>query len=82
VPSNGAYIRVSWGAEDTNVMLSIGAPTKYEPYYITPFSAITNASFLVSADDTYADADTYTISVPAAAGNLYGFKYNPILGKL
>ena len=82
VPSNGAYVRVSWGVEDTNIMISIGAPAKYYSYYITPFTAITSASFQVSPDDTYEDADEYTVTVPAAAGDVYGFKYNPILGKL
>ena len=82
VPSNGAYVRVSWGAADTNVMISVGAPTKYEPYYLTPFTQITEATFEVSPDDTYEDADIYTVTVPGAAGNQYGFTYNPILGKL
>ena len=82
VPSNGAYVRVSWGVEDTNVMITVGAPAKYYPYYITPFTAITSASFQVSPDDTYEDADEYIVTVPAAAGDVYGFKYNPILGKL
>ena len=82
VPSNGAYVRVSWGSNDTNVMISVGAPIKYEPYYLTPFDTITSASFLISPDNTYTDADTYTITVPVAAGNQYGFTYNPITGKL
>lgn len=82
VPSNGAYVRVSWGVEDYNVMISIGAPDKYWPYYITPFSSISSASFQLSPDDTYTNATTYTVTVPAAAGDLYGFKYKPIAGKL
>lgn len=82
MPSDGAYVRVSWGVEDTNIMISVGSPVKYEPYYITPFSAISSASFQLSPDDTYENATTYTITVPAAAGDLYGFKYNPIVGKL
>ena len=82
VPNNGAYVRVSWGTADTNVMISVGAPSSYQPYYLTPFEQITSASFQVSPDDTYADADTYTITVPGAAGNQYGFTYNPIAGKL
>lgn len=82
IPSNGAYVRVSWGVEDTNVMISISAPTKYQPYYITPFSAISSASFQLSPDDTYTNATTYTVTVPTAAGDLYGFRYNPIAGKL
>ena len=82
VPSNGAYVRVSWGVEDINVMISIGAPDKYWPYYITPFSSISSASFQLSPDDTYTNATIYTVTVPAAAGNLYGFRYKPIAGKL
>ena len=82
VPSNGAYVRVSWGVEDYNVMLSVGAPDKYWPYYITPFSSIPSASFQLSPDDTYTNATTYTVTVPAAAGDLYGFRYKPIAGKL
>lgn len=82
VPSNGAYVRVSWGVEDYNVMISVDAPDKYWPYYITPFSSISSASFQLSPDDTYTNATTYTVTVPAAAGDLYGFKYNPIAGKL
>ena len=82
IPSNGAYIRVSWGTTDTNVMISVGAPTKYEPYYITPFSPVTSASFQIASNAEYTDAITYTITLPAAAGSLYGFRYNPILGKI
>ena len=82
IPSNGAYIRVSWGVEDYNVMVSVGAPDKYWPYYITPFSPISSASFQLSPDDTYTNATTYTVTVPAAAGDLYGFRYKPIAGKL
>ena len=82
VPSNGAYIRVSWGVEDTNVMISLGAPTKYYPYYITPFTEITSASFAVGTTSDCSEATEYTITVPAAAGDQYGFSYNPIEGKL
>ena len=82
VPSNGAYIRVSWGVEDTNVMISLGAPTKYYPYYITPFTVITSASFAVGTTSSRSEATEYTITVPAAAGDQYGFSYNPIEGKL
>lgn len=82
VPANGAYIRVSWGVNDTNVMLSVGAPTQYEPYYITPFGVISSASFILANNEDYENAITYTVNVPAAAGDLYGFRYNPIQGKL
>ena len=82
IPSNGAYVRVSWGVEDSNVMISIGAPTKYYPYYITPFTTISSASFAVGPTSDRSEATEYTITVPAAAGDQYGFSYNPIEGKL
>lgn len=82
VPSNGAYVRVSWGITDYNVMVSVGAPSSYEPYYITPFSAITSTTFYVSPDGTTSNANTYTANVPAATGNLYSFKINPVKGKI
>ena len=63
-------------------MISVGAPTKYQPFYITPFEPISNASFQIASNEEYTDAVNYTITVPASAGDLYGFKYNPILGKL
>lgn len=82
IPSNGAYVRVSWGITDYNVMISVGAPTKYEPYYLTPFEKITSASFNLADNNEFTDAVTYTVNVPAAAGDVYGFKYNPIEGKI
>lgn len=82
IPANGAYIRVSWGVEDTNVMISIGEPSKYWPYYITPFDKITSASFQIGATNDSAEATTYTINIPATAGDQYGFTYNPISGIL
>lgn len=82
IPANGAYIRVSWGVEDTNIMISIGEPSKYQPYYITPFDKITSASFQIGATNDSAEATTYTINVPAIAGDQYGFTYNPISGIL
>jgi hypothetical protein len=82
VPSNGAYVRVSWGTNDTNVMISIGAPTKYEPYYITPFDAITEVNYKISPTSDPDDADEYTFEVPASAGAKYGFLFNPITGML
>lgn len=82
VPSNGAYIRVSWGVNDTNVMISVGAPIKYQPYYITPFDVITSVDFTISPTSDPEDGITYTFDVPAAAGNQYGFKFDPILGKM
>ena len=82
IPSNGAYIRVSWGSNDTNVMLSVGAPTKYEPYYLTPFEPITSTVFQLANNSAMENATTYTINVPANIGNVYGYNINPIEGKL
>ena len=82
VPSNGAYIRVSWGNTDTDVMISVGAPSKYIPYYLTPFTPITSATINISSDNTPETTESYTIQVPAAAGDLYSFHFNPIIGKL
>ena len=82
VPNNGAYVRVSWGVNDTHVMISVGAPQNYEPYYITPFTASGPASFKVGATSDPEEATTYTYTIPTAAGNQYGFLYNPITGKL
>ena len=82
IPANGAYVRVSWGVEDINVMISVGEPAKYWPYYITPFDTITSASFQISSTSNSENAITYTINVPAAAGDQYGFTYNPISGIL
>lgn len=82
IPSNGAYIRVSWGSNDTNVMLSVGAPTKYEPYYLTPFEPVTSTVFQLANNSAMENATTYTINVPANIGNIYGYNINPIEGKL
>lgn len=82
IPSNGAYIRVSWGSNDTNVMLSVGAPTKYEPYYLTPFEPITSTVFQLANNSAMENATTYTVNVPANIGNVYGYNINPIEGKL
>lgn len=82
VPSNGAYIRVSWGINDTRVMISIGAPEKYNPYYITPFTAANAATFKIGETSDPEEATTYTYTIPSAAGDQYGFLYNPITGKI
>ena len=82
IPSNGAYIRVSWGSNDTNIMLSVGAPTKYEPYYLTPFESITSTVFQLANNSAMENATTYTINVPTNIGNVYGYNINPIEGKL
>ena len=82
VPSNGAYVRVSWGVEDTNVMITVGAPNKYYPYYMTPFTATSSVSFKIGPTSNSEDATTYTFNVPAAAGDLYGLEFDPIKGKL
>lgn len=82
IPSNGAYVRVSWGITDTNVMISVGAPTEYEPYYLTPFEEITSASFQIAPNSNMTEAITYTTTIPSGITNVYGFKYNPVLGKI
>ena len=82
VPANGAYVRVSWGITDYNVMISVGAPNGYEPYYLTPFEEITSASFQLASNSNMTGAITYTTTVPSAITDAYGFKYNPILGKI
>lgn len=82
IPANGAYVRVSWGVTDTNVMISVGAPNEYKPYYITPFEEITSASFQIASNSSMAEAITYTTIIPNSITNVYGFKYNPILGKI
>lgn len=82
VPSNGAYVRVSWGVEDTNVMISVGAPVKYEPYYIKPFAALTDTTVNISSDNTVENTNSYQINFPVAAGNIYSAIVYPIEGKL
>ena len=82
VPSNGAYVRVSWGTTDTNVMITVGAPDKYYPYYMTPFSPTSSVSFKVGHTSDPEEATSYTFNVPAAAGNLYGLEFDPVKGKL
>ena len=82
IPNNGAYIRVSWGVTDTNVMITVGAPDKYYPYYMTPFTATSSVNFKIGHTSDPEDATTYTFNVPAAAGDLYGLKFDPIKGKV
>ena len=82
VPANGAYIRVSWGVEDINVMITVSAPDKYYPYYMTPFSPTSSVNFKIGHTSNPEDATTYTFNVPAAAGDLYGLEFDPIKGKL
>lgn len=82
IPSNGVYIRVSWGTGDTNVMITVGAPDKYYPYYMTPFTVTSSVNFKVGHTDDPEDATTYIFNVPAATGNLYGLKFDPIKGKI
>ena len=82
VPSNGAYVRVSWGSADTHVMISVGAPDGYKPYYITPYLPLSDITFYNSPDTTIANGHTYTESLPIAAGNVYSLKFNPIQGKI
>ena len=82
IPSNGAYVRVSWGITDYNVMISVGAPSEYKPYYLTPFEEITTASFQLASNSDMTGAITYTTVVPNTITDAYGFQYNPILGKI
>lgn len=82
IPSNGAYVRVSWGTADTNVMITVGEPNKYYPYYMTPFSPTSSVNFKVGHTSDPEDATTYTFNVPAAAGDLYGLEFDPAKGKL
>lgn len=82
VPSNGAYVRVSWGTTDTNVMITVGAPDKYYPYYMTPFSPTSSVNFKIGHTSDPEEATSYTLNVPAAAGNLYGLEFDPVKGKL
>ena len=82
IPANGAYVRVSWGVTDINVMISVGVPNKYEPYYITPFAPTTSIDFKIGTTDDPSEATTYTFNVPAAAGDQYGFTFDPVVGKL
>ena len=82
IPSNGAYIRVSWGVEDTNVMISVGAPVKYEPYYIKPFATLTNTTISISSNNTVENTNSYQIDFPIAAGDVYSAIVHPIEGKI
>lgn len=82
VPSNGAYVRVSWGSTDTHVMISVDAPNGYKPYYITPYLPLSDITFYNSPDTTIENGHTYTESLPVAAGNVYSLKFNPIQGKI
>ena len=82
VPANGAYVRVSWGINDYYVMVTVGTPSKYEPYEITSFGTISSVTVHLTSDDVIENGLTYTINVPAAAGDQYSFKINPVTGKL
>ena len=82
IPSNGAYVRVSWGVEDTNVMISVGAPAKYEPYYLKPFALLTDTTVNISSDNTVENTNSYQVNFPVAAGNIYSAIVYPIEGKL
>ena len=82
VPENGAYVRVSWNEGDYQVMVTVGEPTKYNPYYITPFVPLTSATLYVSPDDDINNATAYTINVPQEAGDLYSFGFETGTGIL
>lgn len=88
VPSNGAYVRVSWGTEDYNVQITVGAPSGYMPYEITPFSPLSTADNPGTVvlhhytDQTQTTGETYSISIPASAGSIYACRIDPIAGTL
>ena len=82
IPNNAAYVRVAWNDGDYQIQITVGQPSDYEPYWLTPFIPITSATFYVSTDGTQANTDDYTINVPQIAGAVYGFEWNPIAGKL
>lgn len=63
-------------------MISVGAPAKYEPYYITPYSPLNGITVYVSSDGTTEHMNTYHMDIPAAFGNIYSAKFNPIQGKI
>ena len=63
-------------------MITVGAPNKYYPYYMTPFAATTSVNFKVGHTNNSEDATTYTFNIPAAIGDLYGLKFDPIKGKI
>lgn len=79
VPSNGAYVRVSWGSTDYNLMITVNAPSFYEPYYVDSFSPISSATFYVSPDNTLENANLYTVNIPI---EIYSCKINLTTGKL
>ena len=83
LPSNAAYVRVSWGNQDTNMMISVGAPSGYEPYeWIQELLPHTSTTLYHNPDDVIAHGDTYTISYPQAAGDVFGCEIDVIAGKL
>lgn len=82
LPNNAAYVCVAWNEGDYSIQITVGAPTSYEPYYLTPFIPLTSATLYVSSDGTLANTDEYTINVPQAAGTVYGFEWNPVAGKI
>lgn len=88
VPSNGAYVRVSWGVNDTNVMISVGSPAKYEPYEITPYIPLSTAAnpgtitIYQYTSPEMTEGRSYNFEIPAAAGSIYACRINPITGVL
>ena len=79
VPSNGAYVRVSWGIADTNVQISVG-DVAYKPYYITPFTPLSSINVYYGQSDLAENNDLYTINVPN--NSIYCCILNPIEGTL
>ncbi len=88
VPSNGAYVRVSWGITDYNIQITVGAPSGYMPYEITPFIPLSTTedpgTLTLShyTDQTQATGQTYNISIPSNAGSIYACQVDPIAGIL
>lgn len=82
IPNNGAYVRVSWNEGDYDIMVTVGEPSIYYPYYITPFNSINSVNFSISSDGIITNENTYTINTPIAAGDLYHFQISPVQGKI
>ena len=82
IPENGAYVRVSWNQGDYRLMVTEGEPTKYNPYYITPFIPIDSIIVYVSPDENIENATAYTINIPQEAGDLYSLGFETGTGIL
>jgi hypothetical protein len=63
-------------------MVTEGEPTKYNPYYITPFVPIDSITVYVSPDENIENATAYTINIPQEAGDLYSLGFETGTGIL